>query len=209
MLIISLNLKIKIVIIYIMTILSSRRANVNLNTGVGNKKQGLAPKATNFFIAPYTGYQYSVDSGDGRDRFRLVCMNQLGGIGRGRSQFGPSADGTICPIDDLEKFKIYLVDINTYIQNTALAAAGIPRSLNTYSNYELCLVGDKESLHTDISNNNSVDYATITREGFGLGSDHVIFTHLLTIGDNNTVDPLRITYNDGTSFKNTILKRTN
>lgn len=196
-------LKIKILLIYIMTILSSRRANVNLNTGGGNKKQGLAPKATNFFIAPYTGNQYSVGSGDGRDRFRLVCMNQLGGIGRGRSQFGPSADGTNCPIDDLQKFRNYLFDINYYIQNTALAVAEIPPS--TYSNYELCLVGDKESLLTDISNSNSVDYATISGEGFGLGSDHVIFTHLLSIGDTNTVDPLRITYNDGTSFKDKTL----
>ena len=73
----------------------------NRPSGGGNKKQGLAPKATFFFKAPFTGRQYSTDSGDGSDRFKLVCMNQLGGIGRGRNQFGPSADGTNCDAEDL------------------------------------------------------------------------------------------------------------
>ena len=79
-----------------MSILSSRRANVNLNSGGGDKKQGLAAKATFFFKAPFTGRQYSTDSGDGSNRFKLVCMNQLGGIGRGRSQLGVTADGINC-----------------------------------------------------------------------------------------------------------------
>ena len=73
----------------------------NQSSGGGNKKQGLAPNATNFFKANFTGRQYSTDSGDGKNRFKLVCMNQLGGIGRGRSQFGASADGLNCPLAEL------------------------------------------------------------------------------------------------------------
>jgi hypothetical protein len=70
----------------------------NRPSGGGNKKQGLAPKATFFFKAPFTGNKYSINSGDGRDRFKLVCMNQLGGVGAGgipgRSYaFAPGADG--------------------------------------------------------------------------------------------------------------------
>ena len=68
----------------------------NRPSGGGNALQGLAPKATHFFKAPFTGQQYSTGSGDGKTRFKLVCMNQLGGIGRGRSQFGSTADGINC-----------------------------------------------------------------------------------------------------------------
>lgn len=59
----------------------------------GNKKQGLAPCATHYFIANTTGQEYYTETGDGRQRFTLICMNQLGGIGKGRSQFRPNADG--------------------------------------------------------------------------------------------------------------------
>ena len=79
--------------------LSSKKVkniNLNGNSGGGDKKQGLAPKATHFFKAPFTGRQYSTDTGDGKNRFSLVCVNQLGGIGRGRSQFNVHADGKKC-----------------------------------------------------------------------------------------------------------------
>lgn len=44
-------------------------------------------------MADATGKEYYTETGDGRQRFTLVCMNQLGGIGKGRSQFRPTADG--------------------------------------------------------------------------------------------------------------------
>ena len=53
----------------------------NQPSGGGNKKQGLAPQATYFFKAPFTGSQYQTDTYAGNGRFKLVCMNQLGGIG--------------------------------------------------------------------------------------------------------------------------------
>ena len=43
----------------------------NQPSGGGNKLQGLAPKATHFFKASFTGRQYSTDTGDGKDRHRI------------------------------------------------------------------------------------------------------------------------------------------
>ena len=40
----------------------------NRPSGGGSKLQGLAPKATPYFKAPYTGRQYSTDTGDGSNR---------------------------------------------------------------------------------------------------------------------------------------------
>ena len=195
-----------------MTILSSRRANVNLNSGGGDKKQGLAPKATFFFKAPFTGRQYSTDSGDGSNRFKLVCMNQLGGIGRGRSQFGVNADGINCSDkqDNLEKFRRYLFEINHYIQTVLLPAAINSEGVsNEFSNYELCLVGNRESLISDICSNNSGAYNIISSHGFGTGSQNVIFTHLLTTplseGADDVSNPLSITYWNNDGWTNTTL----
>ena len=192
-----------------MTIISSRRANLNLNSGGGDKKQGLAPKATHFFKAPFTGSQYSTSSGDGTNRFKLVCINQLGGIGRGRSQFSVRADGANCPDcpDDLEKFKRYLVEINYHIQTKSLSIV-VNDGSNNHINYKLCLVGNKEKFFTDISMINQPDYISISNEGFGSDSSNVIFTHLLSnppVG-NPIINPLSITYWDNNSeWKKTIL----
>ena len=87
----------------------------NRPSGGGNKLQGLAPKATNFFIAPYTGREYSINSGDGRERFKLININQIGGIGKYRSQFNPSADGInyIKKLYNLPYFNIVLSNLSS------------------------------------------------------------------------------------------------
>ena len=64
----------------------------NQPSGGGDKLQGLAPKATFFFKAPFSGRQYSTQT-HSNDRTKIFIQNMLGGIGRGRSQFGPGADG--------------------------------------------------------------------------------------------------------------------
>ena len=66
---------------------------ITRNQGGGNKKQGLAPLATQFFISQANNVQYRTESGDGRSRDLVICVNQLGGVGKGRSQFRPNADG--------------------------------------------------------------------------------------------------------------------
>tara|TARA_B100001093_G_scaffold520417_1_gene615634 strand:+ start:4442 stop:4681 length:240 start_codon:yes stop_codon:yes gene_type:complete len=79
-----------------MSIVSSRKVNINADSGGGNKKQGLAPKATFFFKAPFTGQHYQIQSGDGKKRKVVFCVNQLSGVGRGISQFSSSSDGKTC-----------------------------------------------------------------------------------------------------------------
>ena len=173
-----------------MTILSSRRANINLNSGGGDKKQGLAPKSTFFFKAPFTGRQYSTDSGDGSNRFKLVCMNQLGGIGRGRSQFGTSADGTNCDKDDINpliRITQFIIEIQQTIQNQIQgfldgSAALVP--YNSGVSFELVLVGEKENFLSDIfnSDSNNLIHQGVTfmnsNEGHDISGN--IFTHLLS-----------------------------
>lgn len=79
----------------------------------GNKKQGLAPCATHYFMANATGKEYYTETGDGRQRFTLVCMNQLGGIGKGRSQFRPNADGERnCDDEDDILLAVIIHDVN-------------------------------------------------------------------------------------------------
>ena len=62
--------------------------NVNVNQfQIGEKLQGLPPQATGYYKAKYTGRDYSTRSGDGSNRNMIFCINRLGGVGRGRSQF--------------------------------------------------------------------------------------------------------------------------
>ena len=48
---------------------------VTRNQGGGWKKQGLAPTAIHFFIANATGNEYYTISGDGKQRFNLICLS--------------------------------------------------------------------------------------------------------------------------------------
>ena len=96
---------------------------ITRNQGGGNKLQGLAPTSTSFSIPKNTGSSYYTETGDGRNRNLVICVNQLGGVGRGRSQFRGNADGKRgdgCGVDDFETFKTYLREINSYIHISAL-----------------------------------------------------------------------------------------
>ena len=85
---------------------------ITRNQGGGDKKQGLAPLATQFFISQANNVQYRTESGDGRNRDLVICVNQLGGVGKGRSQFRANADGKRGPgcENDFETFKHYLYE---------------------------------------------------------------------------------------------------
>ena len=61
--------------------------------GGGNKLQGLESSATHYYVAKNTGQSYRTETGDGRNRNLVIYLNQLGGVGRHRSQFRPNADG--------------------------------------------------------------------------------------------------------------------
>ena len=58
----------------------ARNVNVNLNTAGGNKKQGLPPSSVEHTRLVKT-------RAGGENRNVVFCMNQLGGVGRGKSQF--------------------------------------------------------------------------------------------------------------------------
>ena len=58
----------------------ARNVNVNLNTAGGNKKQGLPPSSVEHTRLVKT-------RAGGENRNLVFCMNQLGGVGRGKSQF--------------------------------------------------------------------------------------------------------------------------
>ena len=53
---------------------------------IGDKLQGGAPSGTGYFKAKYTGSNYRTRT-DGNNKNVIFCMNRLGGVGRGKSQF--------------------------------------------------------------------------------------------------------------------------
>ena len=177
----------------------------NRPSGGGNKLQGLAPKATFFFKAPFTGRQYSTGSGDGQNRFKLVCMNQLGGIGRGRSQFGPTADGTNC--HDEDDFTLqYITEIQAYLQGEinrliSTLSSNI-KTYNTGNNFKLCYVGKPENVSNDINsvNNPNVKAAFDTAGGEAVNTK--IFTHLYSPFSSHNLKIYLINNVNGIVMKN-------
>jgi hypothetical protein len=72
------------------------KSNPNLNTGGGYKKQGITSRVG---LNNWENREVQTQS-NGIGRFKLVCMNQLGGVGPGMSMFGGRwnrADGVHCP----------------------------------------------------------------------------------------------------------------
>jgi len=65
---------------------ASRLITLNGNLGGGSKKQG-----TPSTLARKSGIKYG--AGYGNNRQEVFHINQLGGVGKGRSMFSPSADG--------------------------------------------------------------------------------------------------------------------
>ena len=60
------------------------KSNPNLNTFGGDKKQGITSRVG---LDNWENREVQTKS-NGIGRFRLVCMNQLGGVGQGHSMFG-------------------------------------------------------------------------------------------------------------------------
>ena len=159
---------------------------ITRNQGGGDKKQGLAPCATHYFIDNTTGQEYFTESGDGRQRFTLACVNQLGGIGRGRTQFRNNADGKRgCEEKDLTLQ--YISEITLFIQNqiySYLQKSGNEQEklYNIANRFELCYVGESEKFWTDICINSPSIYTSINQEAIAANSDlSNIFTHFQPI----------------------------
>ena len=60
------------------------KSNPNLNTRGGNKKQGITSRVG---LDNWSNREIQTQS-NGIGRFKLICMNQLGGVGPGHSMFG-------------------------------------------------------------------------------------------------------------------------
>lgn len=65
---------------------ASKFIALNSNQGGGNKKQGLPS-----YIGRVTGINYNRIYGN--NRMTVFYMNQLGGIGKGRTMFSTNSDG--------------------------------------------------------------------------------------------------------------------
>ena len=60
-------------------------ANVN-QYQIGDKLQGGAPLGTGYFKAKHVGQSYRTRA-DGNNTQVIFCMNRMGGVGKGKSQF--------------------------------------------------------------------------------------------------------------------------
>jgi hypothetical protein len=86
------------------------KTNVNLNTFGGNKKQGITSRVGLDHWANTAVQTYS----NGYGRNKLFCMNQLGGVGAGKSMFNgrfTQTDGVHCPIQESEALQLTLNDV--------------------------------------------------------------------------------------------------
>ena len=135
---------------------TTRQVNVN-QIQFGDKLQGLAPSATQFFIQPGKGGGNNYQTrADGDRRNFVFCMNQLGGVGRAKSQF--KIDGVNQPdgtgncvagpyslqgkIDYLKKYFLGLLP-----------------------DYALCLVGERELISTDLEGCPCMDSVAVPASG--------------------------------------------
>ena len=165
---------------------------ITRNQGGGNKKQGLAPLATQFFISQANNVQYRTESGDGRSRDLVVCVNQLGGIGKGRSQFRANADGKRGAECEDDLTLQYITEIQAYLQGEITRMISISHSNNikTYNmgnNFKLCYVGKPENVSNDI---NSVNNPNVKEAFDGAGGEAIntkIFTHLYSPFSNDNL----------------------
>ena len=121
----------------------TKKVNVNM-VQFGDKLQGLAPQATHFFIAGngLGGWNNYRKRTNAPQRNFVFCMNQLGGVGAGKSQFKirglNKPDGT----GNCRTGPYTLAECIEYLQMYWL---------KHMPGYTLCLVGEMEKVGTDLA----------------------------------------------------------
>ena len=134
----------------------------NQPTGGGSKLQGLAPRATNFYIANNTGNVYNTQT-HSEDRHKIFIQNMLGGIGRMRSQFASNADGIIPSPSEVVSNLIYTYSVEDLSGLSASFSAIMgptvaPKySINVYK-YSVPVIITDDSNHSIIYDNTSIMY---------------------------------------------------
>ena len=125
------------------TVGTNRRIRVNGPEGGGDALQGL-PAITNM---PSTLVPFARTRADGNDRNVVFCVNQLGGVGRKRTQFGAgnkAGVGNTGGCNDLVSFP-------WWFNNAAvLTAIGALTSYFASLGLNFVLVGESETLQSDI-----------------------------------------------------------
>lgn len=120
---------------------------------IGDKLQGGAPLGTGYFKAKYTGRNYRTRT-DGDNKNVIFCMNRMGGVGRGRSQFNVAGvnlpDGTRPCIPFRANNNITR---NIYNVRTAVVQA---KAYAKSKGLDLCLVGTNETIESDLGVSNGV-----------------------------------------------------
>ena len=121
------------------------KTNVNLNTGGGNKKQGITSRIGLDNWANVAVQTYS----NGYGRNKLFVMNQLGGVGAGNSMF----NGRFTQVDGVhfaENPYVTNEKISELIQQLIRLLRLYPAYVNVLDPYMLALVGVKESFRIDL-----------------------------------------------------------
>jgi len=124
----------------------TKKVNIN-QVQFGNKLQGLAPSATQFFIQSGRGGGNNYQTrADGDKRNVVFCMNQLGGVGRAKSQF--KIDGVNHP-DGARKCDPWMYIPESKLEN---AIETLRQLLATWHpEYTLILSGDNEDMQQELA----------------------------------------------------------
>lgn len=129
---------------------------------IGDKLQGGAPLGTGYFKAKYTGRNYRTRT-DGNNKNVIFCMNRMGGVGRGRSQFNVAGvnlpDGTRPCVPFRANNNITRNIYN--VRNAVAQAKAYARSQGKY----LCLVGTHETVNSDLGITGHVNAGNFVRLG--------------------------------------------
>ena len=119
----------------------------NQSSGGGNKLQGI-PSTTDKRTSSIRAIK---ERAWGQNRNLIFCINQLGGVGRNKSQFNSNADGLNCKedqtisannktLDSLRELQLFINKLNYYFKT----------STNSNIKYKLCLIGSNDSFYNDI-----------------------------------------------------------
>ena len=118
----------------------------------------------------------------GENRNIVFCMNQLGGVGRHKSQFHTPADGLNCKEGEEEDYtQLYISQIQNFLNNAInnkIVDLGL-ENFNKAEDFQLSFVGDEEHFWNDINNcTQNEDISCNTKETIPMNLQNKIFGHL-------------------------------
>ena len=158
---------------------ASRYLALNGNNGGGSKKQGLPPSV---------GRKENNGKSYGTNRNVVFYMNQLGGVGKGKSMFSSNADGVHNPIKSTESETEPLTsiamttteDTDTVIDGVLLLTCGNTGAYGGNGGSRLILVQMDDTISlptsivdTDYSINNNSDITNVQQLSYtSMDTDH-------------------------------------